>query len=236
MSNEYSQKYNDFIDTYDRIFNVKTGESYEEIANLITSILINKYKECFKDIILSILTAIEYDYRHIRLYLKILNQILEIHSLKFRDFLKDNDIKDLAEKLDIFISTRIENHVTFNRKRYPNKDDIHYIIMHDQIDKFKEYISQKSIDRLCFKLPIFSGTSFSPIEECCLFGCVNIFYFLISNFKTEISENCLKYAFAGNNTDIINECLKNHQVNDECIDFIIYSHKNASLQLSLIHI
>ena len=103
--------------------------------------------------------------------------------------------------------------------------------MHDQIDKFKEYVAQHSIsdDKDFLKITNFSIDDFyqdndvglTLIEACAYFGSVNIFYFLISNDISKITENCLNYAVIGGNQDIINKCLKENKMDINCLRSII---------------
>ncbi|EAY10938.1 hypothetical protein TVAG_260240 [Trichomonas vaginalis G3] len=56
------------------------------------------------------------------------------------------------------------------------------------------------------------------------------FIFFISNLKAEITQESLHLACVGGNTDIINECLKERQIDEKCIQFIAESHNNKLLE------
>ncbi|EAY08764.1 ankyrin repeat protein, putative [Trichomonas vaginalis G3] len=99
--------------------------------------------------------------------------------------------------------------------------------MNDKIDQFKEYISQHSFEYIPFK--VLGFPILSPLEACCYFGSVNIFNFIISNYKQKITQECLKYSLIGGNTDIINESLKNNTIDKECFVCIAASHNNQFL-------
>ena len=122
--------------------------------------------------------------------------------------------------------------------------------MHDQIDKFKEYISQNQIKNNAFiSIPILTKSDdeilfdsypnhifsavLSLIEACAYFGSINIFFFLLSNQKYTISKKCLRYAIIGRNTDIINECLKENQMDLKCLRNIVCSHNHQMLEFVL---
>ncbi|EAX94157.1 ankyrin repeat protein, putative [Trichomonas vaginalis G3] len=98
--------------------------------------------------------------------------------------------------------------------------------MHDQIDKFKEFILEHPIDDVFVRVP---ELYLSPIEACSFFGSVNIFNFLISNLNYHITQKVTQYSFIGGNTDIINECLKVNQIDRESILNIIVSHNDELL-------
>ncbi|EAY07105.1 hypothetical protein TVAG_342690 [Trichomonas vaginalis G3] len=115
--------------------------------------------------------------------------------------------------------------------------------MHDQIDKFKEYVAQHSIsdDKDFLKITNFSIDDFyqdndvglTLIEACAYFGSVNIFYFLTSNDISKITENCHSYAVIGGNQDIINECLKEKKMGIDCLRSIIRTHNHKLFEYVL---
>ncbi|EAY07342.1 ankyrin repeat protein, putative [Trichomonas vaginalis G3] len=114
--------------------------------------------------------------------------------------------------------------------------------MHDQIDKFKEYLTQNSISGGIFlQIPNFRNNAYdygyfaelSLIEACAYFGSVNIFYFLISNQISEITENCRIYSVIGGNQDIINECMKENKMDIDCLRSIIRAHNHELLEYVL---
>ncbi|EAX98131.1 hypothetical protein TVAG_332410 [Trichomonas vaginalis G3] len=137
--------------------------------------------------------------------------------------------------------------------RFPSEDSIEFTVMHDHIDKFKDYISQNKIKDKFFKIPILNNIqiksdrinlsyyyrgkqenlNLSLIETCAYFGSVNIFFFLISNQKYTISKECLRYSLIGRNTDIINECLKKYLMDKDCLRDIVCSHNNSMLEFGL---
>ncbi|EAY06604.1 hypothetical protein TVAG_055980 [Trichomonas vaginalis G3] len=126
---------------------------------------------------------------------------------------------------------------------FEKEDSIQYIVMHDQIDKFKEYSVQHSIlgDKKFLKITNFDIDSFfedvdvelTLIEACAYFGSVNIFYFLISNYNIKITGNCLSYAVIGGNQDIINECMKENKMGIDCLRSIIRTHNHKLFEYVL---
>ncbi|EAX95794.1 ankyrin repeat protein, putative [Trichomonas vaginalis G3] len=138
---------------------------------------------------------------------------------------------------------KILEHIAPNGKKIPEiefetESSIKYIVMHDQIDKFKEYLIQNSIsDNYVFlEIPNLGKYDFSNfgklslIEICAYFGSVNIFYFLILNQINKITEKCLSYSVIGGNQDIINECLKENKMDIDCFRCIIRTHNHDLLK------
>ena len=96
-----------------------------------------------------------------------------------------------------------------SKLKFPSESSIEFTVMHDRIDKFKEYISQNEIKNEKFlKIPVLNNIelksdsisfsyyhmsekdnlALSLIETCAYFGSVNIFFFLISSQKYTISK------------------------------------------------
>ncbi|EAY09221.1 ankyrin repeat protein, putative [Trichomonas vaginalis G3] len=219
--------YQDFIGFYDRLFHIKSNEAVEEMINLISSILITKYKMSFHALFKSIFRAMHSNYRSINVYVQILNQILTKFSLKKSEFVYRDD--------DFFDESNIFNLKQDIVSSFPKEGEIGYMIMHDQIDCFKEYISNHSLAYLL----MFCRFKFSPfqqlslLEACCYFGSVNIFFFLISNAECIITQECLKASIFGGNTDIINECMKKNQIDKYCVNSSLVSHNNQFFEYIL---
>ena len=100
--------------------------------------------------------------------------------------------------------------------------------MNDQIDKFKEYVSHESIESFSANISVYQ--MHSPIEACCYFGSVNIFFFLLTNLNVAMTPKCLLYSIFGRNTDIINECMKNIKMNKYALESTITSHNYEFLE------
>ncbi|EAY05390.1 hypothetical protein TVAG_131240 [Trichomonas vaginalis G3] len=205
MSSDYAKPYSDFIEAFEKLFLIKYNESVEDMCNIITNVLISKYQLTKNQLSTIIIKALHYNYASNENYIKILKNINI-------DYMK---LPELA---------------------FPLEGSIEFTVMHDQIDRFKEYISQKDLKNDNFlEIPWSEKNSYhiSLIEACAYFGSVNIFFFLISNQKYTISKNCLRYSLIGRNTDIINECLKENQMDIECLRNIVCSHNNEMLEFVL---
>ncbi|EAY21834.1 ankyrin repeat protein, putative [Trichomonas vaginalis G3] len=212
MSSDYSKQYADFIGALEKLFHIKSNEPIEDMCSIITNTLISKYQLTINQLTKLIREAIRYNYASGANYVKILEQIGA----------------DLTGVSDYHFET---------------EGSIKFIVMHDQIDKFKEYLTQNSISGDIFlKIPNFVYNAYhylkffaelSLIEACAYFGSVNIFYFLISNQISEITERCFSYAVIGGNQDIINECLKKHKMDIDCLRSIIRAHNHELLEYVL---
>ncbi|EAX96249.1 hypothetical protein TVAG_205350 [Trichomonas vaginalis G3] len=206
MSSDYSKKYEDFIGALEKLFRIKSNESIEDMCNIINKVLISKYQLTKTQLMMIITKAFQYNYSSGEIYVKILKNI--------------GLISEEISKLT-----------------FPLEGSIQFIVIHDQIDKFKEYFSQNGIKNNKFIIiPILNKTNIvtlSLIETCAYFGSVNIFYFLISDQNYKISTKCLKYSLIGKNADIINECLKENQMDMDCLREIVNSHNFEMLQFVL---
>ncbi|EAX91536.1 hypothetical protein TVAG_376470 [Trichomonas vaginalis G3] len=203
MSKDGSKQYDDFIDAYDKIFHVKSVETIKDTYNLITDVLINKYKMSTYDILVSIVKAVRYNYRSFLIYCAILhdfliknpitdkeaNKLTAMASYNFLSFTKDDD--------DVY---QLEVRYSLD-SIYPLDDTVESFIMDDQIDRFKEYVSNNSLDRI--RVLISDDEQLTPIEACAYFGSVNIFTFLTTNLHHKISPRCLQYSLIGGNTELL---------------------------------
>ncbi|EAY22176.1 hypothetical protein TVAG_093500 [Trichomonas vaginalis G3] len=214
MEANYEKKYADFIGTLEKLFCKKSNESVEDMSNLISNVLISKYQLSLKSLEKIIKLAGQCNYAYVESYFKILELICS----------KCTKITELKSKL-------------------PMEGSVEYMVMHDQIDKFKEYVSQKdvkfSLDIIDLKdfeglndqdLDACDSTNLSLFEACAYFGSVNIFIFLISTQQPKISKKVLLYSLIGRNTDIINECMKHKKMNIDCLRFIVRTHFNEMLE------
>ncbi|EAY15713.1 hypothetical protein TVAG_187640 [Trichomonas vaginalis G3] len=224
MSDQLLNKYDDFIETYEKLFHLNSNDSVEEILNLISSVLIKKYKAVIITVVYNLFMAARCNYQFIELYIKILNQFLS----KYR--LPNSYVIELANSVKMTYSNNPNGglQVDFDRKSFPKEGEILYIIMNDQIDKFKEYVSHESIESFSANISVYQ--MHSPIEACCYFGSVNIFFFLLTNLNVAMTPKCLLYSIFGRNTDIINECMKNIKMNKYALESTIASHNYEFLE------
>ncbi|EAX97555.1 hypothetical protein TVAG_006860 [Trichomonas vaginalis G3] len=176
---------------------------------------------------MSLFKAINYNYRAINLYIRIINQILSKFSITPSSLKKEDILYTSAILLEFSIND--DNVYQLNYlTNFPKENEIDYIIMNDQIEKFREFVTERSLDDILIRTSGIIGLEL--IEACCYYGSVNIFNFLISNLNQEITNECLEYSFAGGNTDIINECLKYNKIDSGCFRYIVGSHNNKFLE------
>ncbi|EAY23422.1 hypothetical protein TVAG_070860 [Trichomonas vaginalis G3] len=220
MDSESQKKYNDFIDTYERLYHLNSSESHNEILNSMIDCLVNKYNISKYLLIKSLLTAIKFNYKSIVLYSIILNQILTKFSIPSSYVL--NNFPDLLNNNEFVVTMK-----------FPQWDEFDDIIMYDRIEKFKNIALERDIEKLNMTIPNFSSNSI--LENCAYFGSVNIFSFIIMNYSPTITAKCLENAIISGNTDIINECLKYQTLFPCCINYAIASHNNTFLQHMLTH-
>ncbi|EAY19410.1 hypothetical protein TVAG_101280 [Trichomonas vaginalis G3] len=216
MDLESIKQYDDFISAYDKLFHTKPNESDGEYLKLINDCIIDKYKTPKQPLIKSLFNAIIYNYRSLPKYSKIINYFCE----KF--------------KIDPFNEWhKISNYSTNIETSFPKEDNVRYLIMYDDIEKFKDYVIQKPLENFYFHVGSIVFDSF--IEYSAYFGSVNIFNFLRMNFQMEITDHCLEKAIICGNTDIINECMKHNEIDANCVAAAIGSHNNTFLQYIIDH-
>ena len=230
MVTNYIMQYNDFISAYEKLFHIKSNDSIAEIYDLVLSILFFKYKVNINDLVLSILMAIKFNYRFVQHYINLLNLIFNKYSIPV---LKSEIILNTAELLHLhfYINDLKVCQVEYSQNNFPRSNEIQFIIMNDQIEKFTQYVVRNSIENICIDIPGFSDLS--VLDACCYFGSVNIFHYIISNLRKDITQSCLKYSFIGGNTFIINECLKCYSIYNKCLEYIVASHNHKFLEYVL---
>lgn len=219
-----SEKYEDFITTYEELFHLKSNEPIIDTLNLIRNILISKYKRSIHQIIGCIFQAMQRNPHSIRNYVEILNLLSSLYPISFQF------IEEKTKNLKTFLSCNNNNgQCHFENKVIPVlHDEIYSIIFNDQIDDFRNYIVTNNLPR--YVLDRFYNDIFTLLEACAYYGSVNIFYFLLSNNSCEITGKFLSNAIIGGNTDIINECLKIHNPDRICFLNAIKSHNNKFLE------
>ncbi|EAY04906.1 ankyrin repeat protein, putative [Trichomonas vaginalis G3] len=235
MCCQYLKKYRDFIGAYENLYHIKADQFVEEISNLVETVLICKYKVPIHLLFMSIFNAIKYNYRSIVTYVNMLNIILNKHSFKYKDLLQYKTLyvcgdlcsDEIHECLQVSRKSNTINQIEFDTNTFPKEDEIQYVLMNDQVDKFREYVTQHPLESISIRIPCF--VRMDPIEACCYFGSVNIFFFIISNYEIKISDQCYQYSFIGGNIDIINEITKNNKIDEKCFSNIVASHNNQCL-------
>ncbi|EAY06711.1 hypothetical protein TVAG_309980 [Trichomonas vaginalis G3] len=232
MSNDYLKQYDEFIDTYHGLFHLQSTASLEDVLHLIDSVLISKYQMHITDLVSSLFVAIQFNYRSVRLYLNIINQIFTKYTFSTSEY---NVLRRTSDQININIAPNSNNvyKVNLDLKEFPKEDEIEYIIMYDQIDRFMRNITEIAIDNIY--IDVFNFPPLSAIEAAAYFGSVNIFFFLLSNLNKKITPQCLQYSLIGENTDIINECLKKHEIDEACLYCTVRSHNDEFLKYIIEH-
>ena len=189
MSCDYFQQYDDFISAYAKIYHLKSNESLEEILNLILNCLVDKCKISIHALLFSITNASAYNYRSKELYSELDDQLCSKFSIQPR--------------ATICIGTEFDD---FLDSDFSFKDEYNTIIMNDQIDKFRDYVSENGFEmknQSIIKRRYYSNSYYTrDLEKCAYFGSVNIFNFIQINFHDEITLKCLRNAIVGGNTDL----------------------------------
>ncbi|EAY10332.1 hypothetical protein TVAG_491900 [Trichomonas vaginalis G3] len=225
MSTKYSKEDEEFMETYRKLFRISDNKGVDLAFNLI-NILIYKFKITTRDLIKSLLVAIDYNYRSLDLYIKIINRILSTYSVP-QCYIKIMRFRLKLLKLELTVDSNNAYIIKYmNEQSNLSENELTNIIVYDQIDKFKQCDIQNSLEHTKIEIPKFL---FTVIEACAYFGSVNIFYFIISNFDIKITARCLQFSFIGGNTDIINECLKKQKIDESCFRFIVESHNDQFL-------
>ncbi|EAY01008.1 hypothetical protein TVAG_154780 [Trichomonas vaginalis G3] len=236
MACESIKQYDDFIETYEKLYHLKSTDSFEEIMNNVTNILINKYKVSIEQCIRRILQANKYNYRAQPLYGKLLNQIFTTYSVKtssLNKILPADNIQDVLKNLNLKITTKGDK-ICQVKNISEKKDEVENMIMNDDIEKFKNYVLSNSVDKITMNVPIFEGVDKSDlIEVCAYYGAVNIFNFLHSDMNQKITPMCYRLSVVGANIDIINQCNNETEFNLSCIGMAISSHNNKFIEFAL---
>lgn len=165
MSDKYLKQFEEFIWVYEKLFHLKSNEITEEAFNMITSFLISEYKTHISDLILSIIVSIKFNYRSIEIYTSMLNQIFSNFSIKE---LNSEYIFNTAESLKMTLGKKDDIYqISYDQNSFPKDNEISYLIMNDQVDKFIGYIINKPLKDTWLEIPSFS--KMSPIEACAYF-------------------------------------------------------------------
>ncbi|EAY22381.1 hypothetical protein TVAG_378600 [Trichomonas vaginalis G3] len=99
--------------------------------------------------------------------------------------------------------------------------------MDDDKDSFVKFIEDELFDKdqtLKNKFYPESEHGLSLLELCCYHGSAGCFKLLRTKFKSEITPECLQLSFLGGNLEIINECLKEQDPDENCMKYAIISN------------
>ncbi|EAY09520.1 ankyrin repeat protein, putative [Trichomonas vaginalis G3] len=227
MSDNVIGQNEEFMKAYYKLYHISPSDSLEEILEMINTVLVKNFKVPFSQIIVSIIHAIKYNYRSINLYIKIFNQFCMMHSIE----------KSLIDLLfpDIWNSDKLilddnATKIICCCTLFPLEESLHYYTMFDQLEKIIYYSISHDLNDInkLFLTPHFGISRILDLSA--FYGSSNIFFYLLSNFKHEITQNTPQYSFIGNNTDIIKECLKHKDPDNVCLEYAIESHNNDFIE------
>ncbi|EAY10968.1 hypothetical protein TVAG_446700 [Trichomonas vaginalis G3] len=223
-----------YNDVFNALYRLKTNdeEKLNAIYKKIEQNLINSYRIPPGEIINKISQLSIYNNRYMKSYLAIAKQIVDEYHLnqvnkinmvfnylfykEYNIVLNENGQKSFNNFEDAHYSSDIHEQKT-----------IHRSIMDDDKISFINFTEGEGFDKnqkLKSDLYPYSRGGFSLLELCCYHGSVDCFKFLITKFQSEITPNCLRYSFLGGNQAILNECLKVHKPDNECMEYAIISH------------
>ncbi|EAY11174.1 hypothetical protein TVAG_498680 [Trichomonas vaginalis G3] len=107
------------------------------------------------------------------------------------------------------------------------ENTIYRAIMDNDKDRFIFHAEKEGFDKdqkIKSELLPYIDYEYSLLELCCYYGAVDCFKLLRTKFRSEITETCLEFSFLGRNHEIMSECLKYQNPNNDCMDFAIISH------------
>ncbi|EAY10973.1 ankyrin repeat protein, putative [Trichomonas vaginalis G3] len=99
--------------------------------------------------------------------------------------------------------------------------------MYNDLERFITFTEREGFDKdqtLESSLYPYSEVGCTLLELCCYHGAVGCFKLLRTKFNSEITQKCLELSFLGGNPDIMSECLKYQEPNEECMRYAIISH------------
>ncbi|EAX99584.1 hypothetical protein TVAG_427480 [Trichomonas vaginalis G3] len=202
LYNKLIEKYKDYIDTIDKLYNIKP----EFIEDLYTNInaLIKKYKmlPCF--FINTIALFIQEDPSAIKSYWTIIELLMKEHipeigfiALEYPDNLKTLLKKNYKKNLTCAKKIKIQGKQEKILAPFPERS-IEFHLLNDDVDFLKE--KSKKVDE-------------STLSKCCQFGAITCYNYLKS-IGCKPSSNNVSAAIAGKNKEIIMDVLNNIETKD----------------------
>ncbi|EAX97817.1 hypothetical protein TVAG_411790 [Trichomonas vaginalis G3] len=205
MFDKLNQDYSDYISTYDKLYCMENLNE-AQIADLFTemkNVLIEKYHVYHMHLRKEIITLTRFRTKYFKSYVDLLNKFNENYNPRKKDEERYKCIKSFLEHIqEKPILTHIMN------------DDIEKFISITNTSDFDK--DQKINDEM---------HEFTLLEACCFHGAVQCFKYCISEFKSEITDQCINYSFLSGNTEIIHICHQGRTPNKEWMDYAILSHK-----------
>ncbi|EAY13527.1 hypothetical protein TVAG_343560 [Trichomonas vaginalis G3] len=222
--------YKYYIDSYIALYQLKTDkeEELKEIYKMIKTELIDSKKYPPKKIMEDILNIIPYNNCYTKSYLSLAKLISDDYHIT-----EVNSVETISNFLFYKeYGIKLDKSVDFEKIKSENLDihtenTIYRAIMYNDLETFISFTERYGFDKdqkLESSLYPNSDKEYSLLELCCYHGAVDYFKFLRTKFSSEITENCLKYSFLGENQEIMSECLKYHKPNKECMKYAIISH------------
>ncbi|EAY09467.1 hypothetical protein TVAG_126280 [Trichomonas vaginalis G3] len=223
-----------YNDVYDALYRLKTNdeEKFNAIYKKIKQNLIDSY-QIQPDMIINDISELSiYNNRFMKSYLAIVKQIVDEYHL--------NQVNKIREVFNYLFYKEYNIVLNENERKFFNDfEDAHYSSeIHEQNTIHKSIMDDDKISLINFTegegfdknqklksdLYPYSKGGISLLELCCYHGSVDCFKFLITKFQSEITPKCLRYSFLSGNPDIMNECLKVHKPDNECMEYAIISH------------
>ncbi|EAY02310.1 hypothetical protein TVAG_275840 [Trichomonas vaginalis G3] len=216
-----------YIDSYLALYRLKTENEGElkSIYKMIKTDLIDSKKYLCTNVIKDILGIVPYNNRYTKPYLflaKLISDdyhITEVSSVAtFPGFLfyKEYGIKlDKSANFEQFSSTNLDIHT---------EKTICRAIMYNDSETFISFTEQEGFNKdqtLKSKLYPDSYNGYSLLELCCYHGAVDCFKLLRTKFKSETTQECLALSFLGGNPEIMSECLKYQEPEEDCMEYAI---------------
>ncbi|KAI5529935.1 protein ubiquitination, partial [Trichomonas vaginalis G3] len=227
---ELRSNYKYYIDSYNALYQLKTEneEDLNSIYKIIKTELIDSKKRLPTNIIKDILNIIPYNNRYTKSYLslsKLISDEYHVEEVKRINIISKFLLyKEYGIKLDK--SLDFENFKTENLDIH-TENTIYSAIMNNDLEKFIIFTERDEIDqnqKLKCDLYPYSYEGYSLLELCCYHGAVDCFKFLRTKFSSEITQRCLEFSFLGGNPDIMSECLKYQEPDEESMHYAIISH------------
>ncbi|EAY13435.1 hypothetical protein TVAG_206030 [Trichomonas vaginalis G3] len=229
---KYSEMRNickDCIDLYILLYQlkVKNEEELNLIFEKIKTVLIDSKKLHPKNIIEDILNIVPYNNRYTWSYLKLAKLISDEYHVKkvgkiayISNFLFYKEYGIKLYKADLIGERKLENIDILE------ENTIYRAIMNNDLERFIFFTEREEFNEnqhLYSKLyPYFFEVPL--LELCCYYGAVDCFKFLRTKFSSEITQHCLESSFLGGNQEIMSECLKYKNPDNECMRYAIISH------------
>ncbi|EAY06796.1 ankyrin repeat protein, putative [Trichomonas vaginalis G3] len=218
--------YSYYIDSYNALYQLKTENEAElnKIYKMIKTELLDSKKYLPRNVLVDILSFIQYNSRYAKSYLSLAKLIYDESHVKEVNripiisnflFYKEYGIK--LCKSDDFEQINIEN--------LENIPTIYRAIMDNDKESFIAFTLKKGFDKnQKLRCKFNPYVVYSLLELCCYHGAVDCFKFLRTEFHLEINRCCLLLSFLGGNPEIMSECLKYQKPNKECMEYAIISH------------